>query len=93
VWRSTNIQLLDEGHSSDDHVIISGSFIAVGVFKHHSGMIPDAHATDGFAYSVIIPDQSFASFVALASKARTPYFHFHRLLLIRALGSDETASG
>jgi hypothetical protein len=31
-------------------------------------MIPIAQPDDGFAYAVIIPDQSFASFAALASK-------------------------
>ncbi len=75
-------------HPSDDHATISGNFIAVGVFKHHSGMVrlvvpqqnncntlqvPNADATDGFAYAVIIPDQSFPSFVALASKVLTAY--------------------
>ena len=70
VWKKTSIELLAEGHPSNDHVIISGKFIAVVVFKHHSGMIPGAQATDGIAYAVIIPDQSFASFAALASKVR-----------------------
>ena len=70
MWKNTSIELLAEGHPSSDHVTISGNFIAVGVFKHHSGMIPCAQATDGNAYAVIIPDQSFASFAALASKVR-----------------------
>jgi hypothetical protein len=75
VWRNTSIDLLPEGHPSGDQLIISGNFIAVGVFKHHSGMIPSAQPSDGFAYAVIIPDQSFASFAALASKV-TPNHHY-----------------
>ena len=68
MWRNTTIELLSGGHPGSDDLTISGSFIAVGVFKHHSGMIPSTQPSDGFAYVVIIPDQSFASFAALASK-------------------------
>ncbi len=90
VWRNTSIELLADHHPSSDHATISGNFIAVGVFKHHSGMVrlvvlpqnncnilqvPNADATDGFAYAVIIPDQSFPSFVALASKVLTACFY------------------
>ncbi len=72
MWRNTTIELLSAGHPGSDDLTISGSFIAVGVFKHHSGMIPSTQPSDGFAYVVIIPDQSFASFAALASKVIHP---------------------